>query len=93
MMQLGQNALVDHLGGCAREDVLCHPIMVQRDNDALVALLTLRFAPHETVNSLSAEFYARVQLDGETLAEYSRVLMGLRNCVEKQRPLKKKVGH
>ena len=45
--------LLDHLGGCAREEVLCHPDMVQRDYDALVALLKLRFAPHETVHSLS----------------------------------------
>ena len=46
--------------------MLCHPDAVRHDHGALVALLKLRFAPHETVNSLSAEFYARVQLDGET---------------------------
>ena len=57
--------------------------MVQRDYDALVALLQLRFAPHETVHSLSAAFYTRVQLDGETLAEYTKVLMGLHNRMEK----------
>ena len=56
---------------------------MQRDYDALVALLKLYFAPHETVHSLSAEFFARVQLGGETLAEYSRVLVGLRNRMEK----------
>ena len=66
--------IIDHLGGCAREEVLCQPDVERHDYGALVALLKLRFAPHETVNSLSAEFYARVQLDGETLAEYSRVL-------------------
>ena len=75
--------LLDHLGGCAREEVLCHSDMVQCDYDALVALLKLRFAPHETVHSFSIEFHARVQLNGETLAEYSRVLMGLRNRMEK----------
>ena len=42
--------------------------------DALVALLKLRLAPHETVHSLSTEFQALVQLNGENLAEYSRVL-------------------
>ena len=63
--------------------MLCHPDAVRHDHGALVPLLKLRFAPHETVNSLSAEFYARVQLDGETLAEYSRVLVGLRNRMEK----------
>jgi hypothetical protein len=75
--------ILDHLGGCAREEVLCQPDVERHDYGALVALLKLRFAPHETVNSLSAEFYARVQLDGETLAEYSRVLVGLRNRMEK----------
>ena len=75
--------LLDHLGGCAREELLCNPDMVQCDYDALVALLKLCFAPHETVHSLSTEFHARVQLNGETLAEYSRVLMGLRNRMEK----------
>ena len=61
--QAGVNGTVKavvHLGRCTREEVLCHPDMVQRDYDALVALLKLRFAPHETVHSLSAEFYARV---------------------------------
>ena len=75
--------MFDHLGGCAREEVLCHPDAVQNDYGALVALLKLHFAPHETVHLLSAEFCARVQLPGETLAEYSRVLMGLRNRMEK----------
>ena len=75
--------IIDHLGGCAREEVLCHPDVERHDYGALVALLKLRCAPHETVNSLSAEFYARVQLDGETLAEYSRVLVGLCNRMEK----------
>ena len=58
--------LLDHLGGCAREEVLCHPDMVQCDYDTLIALLKLRFAQHETVHSLSTEFHARVQLNGET---------------------------
>ena len=75
--------IIDHLGGCAREEVLCHPDTVRNYCGALVALLKLHFAPHKTVHSLSAEFYARVQLPGETLAEYSRVLMGLRNRMEK----------
>ena len=75
--------LLDHLRGCAREEVMCHPDMVQCDYDALVALLKLHFAPHETVNSLSTEFHARVQLNGKILAIYNRVLMRLRNRMEK----------
>ena len=57
-------AVLDHLGGRAREEVLCHPDVVQHDYCALVALLKLRFGPHDSVYSLSTELYARVQLDG-----------------------------
>ena len=42
-------ALLDHLGGCAREEVLCQPERVRQDCKALVALLLLRFGPPETV--------------------------------------------
>ena len=31
--------LIDYLGGCAKEDVLCHPDEVRRDFEALVSLL------------------------------------------------------
>ena len=36
-------ALLDHLGGCATEEVLCQPERVRQDGKALVALLLLRF--------------------------------------------------
>ena len=76
-------AILDHLGGCAREEVLCHPDAVRHDYKALVTLLQLRFGPPETVPSLSTAFHARMQLDGETLADYSRVLMRLHSRMEK----------
>ena len=76
-------AILDHLGGCAREEVLCHPDTVRHDYKALVALLKLRFGPPETVPSLSTAFPARMQQDGETLADYSRVLMHLHSRMEK----------
>ena len=68
-------ALLDHLGGCAREEVLCQPEQVRQYCKALVALLLFRFGPSETLPSLSEAFYGRIHLDSESLADYSRVLM------------------
>ena len=76
-------ALLDHLGGCAREEVLCQPERVRQDCKALVALLLLRFGPPETVPSLSTAFHGRMELDSESLADYSRVLMQLHNRMER----------
>ena len=53
--------LVDYLGGCAKEEALCHPEEVRHDFGALVSVLRRRFGPWKTVGSLSAEFYAHMQ--------------------------------
>ena len=37
--------LVDYLGGCAKEEALCHPDEVCRDFGALVSLLRRAFGP------------------------------------------------
>ena len=78
--------LVDYLGGCAKEEVLCHPDEVRRDFGALVSLLRRMFGPLETVTSLYAEFYSRMQSEGETLAEYSRALIRLHQRIEGAAP-------
>ena len=75
--------LLDHLGGCAKEEVLCHPLAMRQSMKSLTALLRSRFGPLETVHSLQAGFHARMQLEGESLAEYSRVLMILHDRIEK----------
>ena len=77
--------LVDYLGGCAKE-VLCYPEEVRRDFGALVSLLRRVFEPRETVTSLQAKFYARMQSVGETLAEYSRALIRLHQRIEGAAP-------
>ena len=46
--------LVDYLGGCAKEEVLCRPDEVRREFGALVSLLRRMFGPCETVTSLYA---------------------------------------
>ena len=78
--------LVDYLGGCAKEEVLCHPCEVRRDFGALVSLLRRVFGPRETVTSLCTEFYSRVQSVGETLAEFSRALIRLHQRIESAAP-------
>ena len=57
--------------------MLRHPEEVRQDFGALVSLLWRVFGTRETVTSLQAEFYARMQSVGETLAEYSRALIRL----------------
>ena len=79
-------ALIDNLGGCARDEVLCHPDEVRRDFGALVSLLRRVFGPRETVTSLYAEFYSQVQSVGETLAEFSRALIRLHQRIEGAAP-------
>ena len=44
--------LVEYLGGCAKDEVICHPDDVHRDFGALVSLLRRVFGPLETVTSL-----------------------------------------
>ena len=75
--------LLYHLCGRAREEVLCQPERVRQDCKALVSLRLLRFGPPDTVHLLSTAFHARMQLDSESLADYSRVLMQLHNRMER----------
>ena len=75
--------LLDHLGGAARDKVDCHPEAVRYSLTQLKALLRLRFGPIESVASLNAAFHARMQSDGESLADYSRALMRLHDRMAK----------
>ena len=74
--------LIDYLGACTKEEVLCHPDEVRRDFGALVSLLRRVFEPWGTVTSLCDEFYSRMKSVGETLAEYSRALIRLHQRIE-----------
>ena len=66
--------------------MLCHPDEVRRDFGALVSLMRRMFGPLETVTSLYAEFYSRMQSEGENLAEYSRALIRLHQRIEGAAP-------
>ena len=78
--------LVDYLGGCAKEEALCYPDEVRRDFGVLVSRLRRVFGPWETVTSLYADFYSRMQSVGETLAEFSRALIRLHQRIEGAAP-------
>ena len=78
--------LIDYLGGDAKDEVLCRPDEVRRDFGVLVSVLRLVFGPLQTVTSLYAEFYSRMQSEGETLAEYSRALIRLHQRIEGAAP-------
>ena len=78
--------LVDYLGGCAKEEALCYPDEVRRDFGVLVSRLRRVFGPWETVTSLYADFYSRMQSVGETLAEFSRSLIRLHQRIEGAAP-------
>ena len=73
--------LVEYLGVYAKQEMLCHPDEARRDFGALVSLLRRVFGPLETVTSLYGVFYSRTQSEGETLAEYSKALIRLLQCI------------
>ena len=79
-------ALIDNLGGCARDEVFCHTDEVRRDFGAMVSLLRRMFGSWQTVTSLYAEFYTRMQSVHETPAEYSRFLIRLHQLIESVAP-------
>ena len=79
--------LIDYLGGDAKDEVLGRPEEVRRGFGALVSLLRRVFGPLQTVTSLYAEFYSRMQSEGETIAEYSRALIRLHQRIEGVAPM------
>ena len=76
------SALLDHLGGVAKEEILCCPSQDCKDFEKLIVLLHSRFGAQESVQSLTSAFYTRTQLEDETLADFGRALMLFYNRVE-----------
>ena len=66
---------LDHLGGPAKDEIKCCPPGDRDTMPKLTTLLKLRFGATESLQSLNNTFYGRVQLEGETLTEFSRSLM------------------
>ena len=76
------NTALDHLGGTAKEEVLCSPLSERETLSSLLALLRRRFGAPETVQSLMSALYSRSQLHGESLADFSRALIRLFDRME-----------
>ena len=77
--------LVDYLGGCAKEEVLCHPDEVSpglRRGSGVPASESVWAVGDRDVTDL----YSRMQSEGETLAEYSRALIRLHQRIEGAAP-------
>ena len=69
------NSLLAHLGGAAKDEILCYDDDVKKDSTKIVEKLEALFAPINTVQSLSRSFHSRAQQEGESLGDYSRALM------------------
>ena len=76
-------ALLDNLGGAAKEEALCADDLVRQDPDKLKELIRKRFGPAENLVSLSRILSARTQLESESLADFSRALMRIHSRMEK----------
>ena len=73
-------AVVNHLGGTAREEIKCHE-GVKSDYKALVKVLRRHFGDEETVQSLQKTLYDRTQHEDESLMDYSRSLMRIHDRI------------
>lgn len=69
------SAMLDHLRGAARDEVLCMRTAAREDPAEVIRVLKDNFGPPEDLQSLSARFHNRVQNDGETLRDFSRSLI------------------
>ena len=76
------NVAIDHLGGVAKEEILCCPKEEKWEIGKLVSLLRRRFGSPETVQTLNCAFYSRNQLEDEKLADFSRALIRLYDRME-----------
>lgn len=79
-------ALVDHLVGSAREEVMCLSDKNRSDYSEVKKALELCFSVSGTAQSASVEFHNRRQGERESLADFSRSLIRLYNKMETTAP-------
>ncbi|PIK39249.1 hypothetical protein BSL78_23909 [Apostichopus japonicus] len=80
-------ALVDHLVGSAREEVMCLSDKNRSDYSEVKKALELYFSVSGTAQSASVEFHNRRQGERESLADFSRSLIRLHNKMETTAPM------
>ena len=75
-------ALLEHLTGPAKDELLCRGTSVREDHTKIIEVLKSLFGTPSSVSQLSASFHTRTQAEGESLADYSRELMRLYARIE-----------
>ena len=76
------NVIKDHMSGAARAEVQCSGEDIKKNPLQLIELLIKRFGQHDSLQAVQAAFHSRVQLSGESLADFSRALMLLHSRME-----------
>lgn len=83
--------LVDHLGGDAKEEVMCLPEASRLKYEEVVKALQLCFKTTETLQTLNGCFHTRIQGEGESLTDFSWALMRLYGKMEAAAPSQTKL--
>ena len=76
-------SLIDHWTGVAKAEILCTEESIRKDPNKQIEVLKSLFGTVESVQSLTAEFHIRKQLNYESLADYSRALTRIYRKMEK----------
>lgn len=78
--------LFDHLEGEAREEIKYRPEVERKDPGRIISALRELYGCSQSYVSLQEAFFSRKQQEGESLLEFSLVLMGLLEQVKQQSP-------
>ncbi len=78
--------LLDHLEGEAREEIRHRPSEERGDPERVIAILRELYGCSQSYVALQEAFFSRRQQDGESLLEFSLVLMTLLERVKQQSP-------
>lgn len=78
--------LFDHLEGEAREEIKYRPEVERKDPDQIISALRELYGCSQSYVSLQEAFFSRKQQEGESLLEFSLVLMGLLEQVKQRSP-------
>ncbi|KAG1930011.1 hypothetical protein F2P79_022607 [Pimephales promelas] len=78
--------LFDHLEGEAREEIRYRPEVERKDPNRIISALRELYGCSQSYVSLQEAFFSRKQQEGESLLEFSLVLMGLFEQVKQKSP-------
>lgn len=76
----------DHLDGEAKQEIKFRSSAERRDPDKVLSILKELYGCHQSYITLQQEFFARRQLEGESLQEFSLALLSLMERVKRQAP-------